>query len=80
MKSPPELVTLIASVDDPAYLTDKVVGHLCTRFPEPRAPSWSNGANYMIDRAEGVSIRREPPGGTLHVRLISDRIARMAGQ
>ena len=43
VKSPPELVTLIASVDDPAYLADKVVGHLCIQFPEPRAPSWSNG-------------------------------------
>ncbi len=35
MKSPPELMTLIASVDDPAYLADKVVGHLCIQFPEP---------------------------------------------
>ena len=38
VKSPPELMTLIASVDDPAYLADKVVGHLCIQFPEPREP------------------------------------------
>ena len=62
MKSPPELVTLIASVDDPAYLADKVVGHLCTRFPEPLEPHLGRMADYMIDRAEGVSIRREPSG------------------
>ena len=33
-KIPPEMVTSIASVDDPAYLADKLVNHFGINFPE----------------------------------------------
>src|SRR5712692_5826840 len=45
-------------------------------LPNSLKPHLGQMANYMIDCAEGVSIRREPPGERLHVRLMSDRIAR----
>ena len=33
-KIPPEMVTSIVSVDDPAYLADKLVNHFGINFPE----------------------------------------------
>src|SRR6266446_5523670 len=36
-KIPPEMVTSIASVDDPAYLADKLVGHLTIKLEDKQA-------------------------------------------
>src|ERR1035441_5107108 len=36
-KIPPEMVTSIASVDDPAYLADKLVGHLGIKLEDKQS-------------------------------------------
>ena len=36
-KIPPEMVTSIAAVDDPAFLADKLVGHLSIKFEDKQA-------------------------------------------
>ena len=61
VKSPPELVTLIASVDDPAIWPTSSLA-ISASNSQSLEPHLGRMVNYVIDRAEGVSIRREPPG------------------
>jgi ATP-dependent Lon protease len=55
---PPEMVTSIASVDDPAYLADKLVGHLGIKLEDKQSLLECTNSAERLERSMATTAAR----------------------